>query len=255
MTTTMTTPDSSTTTPSPNSLPTTAHGNLTYLTNYTAAAAQAVLDTQLFATQLAGQPPTFEAAISGATLSKIADGVSAIADAGASISGVAAAIASLVKDEDGNGPMDALEIAIVNSTSQPLIVTACTTQGGRATDTAQTIMPCATDMILMTASDKRFEAGNTIFGLGFVIGSGSGSSSIEVGVQLSYVDNGNPGRWAVGMNIDGAPPATPIPQNLQLLGAQFVGNTGYPSFSLYVSPIETTSGRMTLTFISTKAAS
>lgn len=224
----------------------TPHGNLNYFITFTSAAAQAVVDTSFFATQLAGQPPTSD--VAAGTFGKIANFVAGLTDAGANVASAGVAIAALVKDEDGNGPMDAIELELVNNTSQSLIVAQCTTTGCRATDIVQTLLPCATDLVLMTASGKRFDA-NTNFGLGLVIGGGSPSSSIEVGVKFSYVDVGNPGRWTVDMDIDKT--SQTFPQELQLLGAQFLGNTGYPSFSMYVSPIETTSGKMTLTFVDT----
>lgn len=158
-----------------------------------------------------------------------------------------------MKDSNGVPTADAIEIEVVNNMKVPLITVGCTTGSCSATDVVQTLLPTATDSLLMTANSNGPFSPSTWFKIGFVIGS-SQSTTIEVGLEFAYTDQGNPGPWSVSANIDGGGNAfTPV-TTLQLLGAQFVANatSGYPSFSMYVSPTETASGKMTLTFYGTQ---
>lgn len=226
---------------------TTQHGSVTFYTSYIAAANQAVLDTQLYANELATQPGPV--AVSGELVAAIAGAIATSASAGATAGSAGVGIAGLVKDSDGNPSLDAIEIEIVNSTSQPLITVGCKTASCSATEIVQTLLPTATDSFLMTGNSNGRFSNSTNFQIGFVIG-GSPSTTIQLGVKFSYTtDTGNPGRWVVSTEIDGT--SQSFPKNLQLFGAQFLGSASYPSFSMYVSPIETSSGKMTLNFFDT----
>lgn len=227
---------------------TTANGNgsVTFFTTQAAAAAQAINDVQNYATELATKPtaegvaPLVVAGIIGAVATAVA--------AAATVAGVGVGIAALVKDEDGDPTQDVLEIEIVNSTSQSLIPYNYIPTKCDITEVAQPLLPTSSDSFLLTSGTVGRFNNDTTFELDFLIGS-NGATSIKVLITIGYTGAGNPGRWGINMSIDGT--SQNFAAQLQLMGAQFIGNANYPSFSLYISPIETTTGKMVITFYDT----
>lgn len=205
------------------------NGTVTFFTDPTKAAAQAVADVSAFQTQQAQQAGGL-----GVAPILIAGAVGSLISAAAGVTNASVGLANLAtKNAAGS---DALEIEIGNSSSQPVVIFNYDPRNSNVTKVPEPLAAGETDIFLLT-NPNGIKSGAQIL-IEFMVG------TIAVSITYQYTDTGNPGRWQVSLTVDGA--AQTFPDNLQLLGAMFQGDTGFPSFSLYTAPIETSSGQMDL---------
>jgi hypothetical protein len=210
---------------------TTPNGNVNFFDSGLDAAQQAGLDVANFAAQDNGD---------GAGASVTAPAVSAaaaIANAVFSGGNLGVNIANAVNSDSAGQ----LQIDLVNYSSAPLIVYDYNPDNANVTDVPAPLAPGENDLFVLT-SDEQFDSSSAL-GLNMLIGTGS-TGSIQTELTYSYTDNGNPGRWTVSAVVDGT--SHNFPRNLQLFGLTFSGNSGYPSFSIYTSTIETASGVLSI---------
>jgi hypothetical protein len=207
------------------------NGTTNYLDTAQNAAQQAVKDLAQF-------DSNNNQAVSSMAVGAIAPIIGAIG----SIAGAAAGtgnfginLAGLANSSSGS----ALEVEISNYSSQPIALFNYNPSVGNVTKIPQPLVQGENDIFLLTHSSS-FSTSTSI-SLQFMVG------LIEVDVTFSYTDSGDPGRWQITVSIDGDSPHK-FATKLQLFGVTFQGNSGYPSFSLYTSPIETSSGQIDLIF-------
>jgi hypothetical protein len=205
------------------------NGTVTFFTDPSQAAAQVVADVSSFQSQqaqLAGGLGVAPILIAGA--------VGSLISASAGVTNAAVGLANLAtKNAAGS---DALEIEFSNSSSQPVVIFDYDPKNSNVTKVPEPLAAGETDIFLLT-NPSGIKTGAQIE-IDFMVG------PIACSVTYQYTDTGNPGRWQVSLTIDGN--SQTFPNNLQLLGATFQGNTGFSSFSIYTSPIETSSGQMDL---------
>jgi len=229
-------------------MPKTTNGNVSFLTTATAAGQQAAADVQFFATELGPQPGVKE--IAPLVVAGIAGAVATAASAAATLANTAVGIVGLVKDSDDDAAKDALEVEILNNTSQSLVPFNYVPTKCDFTEVAQPLLPTATDSFLLTSGSVGRFSTDTKLTLSFMIG--SSAKAIQVDLGLGYASSKNLTSWTAGMKVDGQSQA--FPQQLQIMGAQFIGNSGYPSFSVYVTPVESTTGKITVAFYDTQTS-
>lgn len=211
----------------------TAHGTTLFIDSGLAAGQQAGLDVANFAAQDEDTPgPAQDAAGVAAGISAAAGVASAVFTGG----NLGVNIANAVNNETTGQ----LQVNITNFSSLPVIVYDYNPTHADITDVPSPLAPGDNDLFVVTRSEPL----DTTSALELDLLVGSGTASIAVSLTYSYTDNGVPGRWAVTTSVDGGNHA--FPDNLQLFGLTFTGNAGYPSFSLYTSPIETSSGVMSI---------
>jgi hypothetical protein len=209
----------------------TPNGNVAFLDSGLGAAQQAGLDVANFAAQDNGGG-------AGASVSAPAvSAVAAIANAVFSGGNLGVNIANAV-DNETTGQ---LQINLVNYSSAPVIVYDYNPDNANVTDVPAPLAPGDNDLFVLT-SEEQFDSDSAL-GLNVLVGAGT-SGSIQTEFTYSYTENGNPGRWTVSAVVDGA--NHDFPSNLQLFGLTFTGSSGYPSFSVYTSTIETASGVLSI---------
>lgn len=224
----------------------TMNGSLTFFETPLDAAYQAATDAQRFAAALGSSQPGPEAIGIGA-IAAAAGSIIIAASTIANVVSAAVGIAGLVTDDDNDPILNTLEIEIVNNTSQSIVLFNYVPTRCDVTQVAQPLLPTAADSFVLTSGTVgTFDSGSQCT-LSFLIG--SSTNTIETDLLFSYASQT---AWAATMTIDGV--SQPLGSNIQLGGAQFLGNTGFPSFSAYTTPIATPSGKITLAFYSTAAS-
>lgn len=216
----------------PTTSATTDNGTAVFLDNSLQAAQQASLDVANFAAN-GGAGGSRETAATGDPLGTVAGIANAVFTAGLFAVGIAGAT-----NDDTTGQ---LQIDLINYSSNPVVVYNYNPSNANVTDVPTPLAPGDNDLFLLTL-DEEFDTDSSLV-LYLLIGSGT-TGSIQTAFTYGYTDDGKPGRWSVQANIDGA--AHTFPNNLQLFGATFTGNEGYPNFSVYTSTIETASGDLSL---------
>ena len=213
----------------------TTSGQVNFLTPPLAAAQQAAADAQLYAAALAGLPSAadFEPVLIATIVSTIATVASTIA----TVASTAVGIAGLVKDSDGNPVQDVLEIEILNNTALSVIPYGYTPSSCDFTEIAQPLVPTSTDSFLLTSGSVGTFDAKTNLTLNFLVGS-SNTDTVEVDLALSYQSDASDDLWAWVPTMTIAGQSQSFPLGLQLGGAQFLGASGFPSFSVYVTPVE-----------------
>lgn len=223
----------------------TPNGTVTFLTSPLTAAQQAAADAQFWAGQLDAQAAGAKS-VAPLVVAGIIGAVATAAGAAATVANAAVGLAGLVRDSDGDPAQDALEIEIFNNTSQSVVPYNYTPAKCDFTEVAQPLIPTAMDSFLLTSgSVGRFSSGTNLE-LDFMIG--SSANAIAVAVSLNYSSGKT---WGAAMTIDSK--SQSFAPGLNLTGAQFIGNAGFPSFSLYVTPIESTTGKITVAFYDTQS--
>jgi hypothetical protein len=160
----------------------------------------------------------------------------------------AVAVANIVNVYKEDVVPGAVELTVANMSSYPVSLYSFEPQDGDVAHVPQPLGPGGIGLFLLTRPTQ-FDFG--AFGiLDFVVG--AGEMSINVRFTFTYTDEGTPGRWQFAVKLDnsddsGANMHT-FPNTLNLCGAGFDPDDGYPKFSLYTQPIETSSGALTLTF-------
>lgn len=209
----------------------TSNGAVIFLDSSLQAAQQAGLDVASFAAEESG---------GGSGELAVAAGLGAAA-AIASAVFAAGNLAVNVANSVNNGSSGQLQLDLVNYSSYPVIVYDYNPSSANVTDVPTPLGPGDNDVFVLTLGEEFSTSSSLVLNL--LIGSGT-TSSIQTAFTYSYTDEGNPGRWAVKANIDGT--SHTFPNTLQLFGLTFTGNSGYPSFSVYTSSIETASGALAL---------
>ncbi|ACP23690.1 hypothetical protein NGR_b22450 (plasmid) [Sinorhizobium fredii NGR234] len=214
------------------------NGTINYLNAAQDAAQQAVADLQLF------EANNNEALRSMAIGADFASAIGSIAGAAAGWATAGVGLAGLLT---GGGKGDSLEIEVSNFSSQPLVLYNYNPARGNVSKIVQPLSTGESDTFILDYPDDTFDT-STQIELDFLIG------TIQASVTYKYTDSGDPGRWQVVASIDGDG-GYKFDTKLQLFGATFRANSSSnPSFSWYTSPIESSSGQMSLAFYDLAAA-
>lgn len=140
---------------------------------------------------------------------------------------------------------DSLQIEVTNSTAVPLVLFNYVPHYCNISGLADPLLPGQTGLVLITSTPGSTFSNSTALQLDFLIGT-SASSSIQVSTTYNLTDFGTPGRWRVSATVDGT--RHEFAKVRALVGASFTGNSSFPSFSFYTSPIETRTGKIDLNF-------
>lgn len=218
----------------------TEHGTPTYLDDKDDAGQQAARDLWKLQTNQATALRSGEGPL-GAT-APIFGAIGAIGGAIAGTANFGINLASFLNTKSGaSTPGDALEIAISNFSSQPLVLYNYFPKSADISKLPRPLVQNDEDILLLTRTEA-FGTSSSIL-MQFLLG------NIEVDVGFAYTDVGTPGMWQVTVGIDGDSPLHQFPADRQLFGATFKGSSdSYPNISLYTAPIETGSGQVDLVF-------
>ncbi|TDE20800.1 hypothetical protein E1295_47095 [Nonomuraea mesophila] len=230
----------------------TTNGTVTFIDDMNEAAAQANKDVAAFSQYLtgpAGPAPNGQAATPGGAAAVGAG--AAVVSAASSVSStilqaalLGVNIANMVLSQKSTG---SLEITITNNSTKPLTLYNYRPSHGDITNIPNPLYTGQTDAVVLTKSSAFDD--DTSVELQFCIGDGQAvngvNSLINFALTYAYTDEGNPGRWSLSAAVDGSDTHS-YPQALQMFGFTFVGNTGFPAFSVYTSPIETGSGSISM---------
>jgi hypothetical protein len=220
-----------------------SHGTPVYFTNIEAAQ-QAGTD---IAAMIAATPAPYDIEPEK-KIPPWLSGVGSIVSATFAAGNFAVAVANIVHVFEQDVQPGTMEMTVVNMSSYPVSLYSFEPKDGDVAHVPSPLGPGAVGLFLLTRpSDFDFGAFAT---LDFVVG--AGAMSINVRFVFTYTDTGTPGRWQFSVKLDnvdnsGANMHT-FPNTLNLSGAAFDADAGYPRFSLYAQPIETASGALTLTF-------
>ncbi len=211
-----------------------ALGTVTFLTNGRDAALRALKDVATFQSRTSG----IESA-PGIPPLVIAGAIGQLVSARAGLTSASVGLASQINK--GALASDALEIEFNNFASEPLVIFNYDPSNLNVSRIAEPLAAGQSDVVLLT-SPTGFKDGASIQIDLFV-----GEVPMRVTYELS--NRGDPGRWVVSMTIDGQQKT--FDRKLQLIGALFASADGRSkSFSVFTSPIETSSGQIDLTFYS-----
>lgn len=220
---------------------TTTPGTITRFSSASEAAQQALTDvnnTKVKALTGLRDPAVDPFTIAGA-IGSIASAVAGAAQLGVGIAGLVQA--------NSSASTDSLEVSIENWTQYPIVLQDYTPDHADIADLPVPLQPGESDIVVITGPDGDQFGSESSVALNFLIGKGA-SSAVNVALKYNRSSKGDPGRWAVGARFTGENDFTVFDKRLGLLGATFSGNDGYPSFSFYTSSIETSTGKINLTF-------
>jgi hypothetical protein len=210
----------------------TEHGCVQFWCSLTAPAQQAGLDVAALNATLGdgvGSRPGGIATISAAGVSAAA-GVASEQCAGGSFGlGAANAVST----------SGSLELTIVNYSSNPVVLYDCNPTKIDIVDMPNPLASGSSDILAFSGSST-----SSAFTVFFAVGSGQASIPFQLGYTYK-AQCGNPGRWTLQAGADGSPECS-YPPYLQMFGLSFSGDSGYPSFSVYTSIIETFSGALSI---------
>lgn len=222
------------------------NGSVNFFETPLDAAYQAAADANRFAVGLGTSGPN-PADIAGATIAAVAGAIIYAVTTIANVVGAAVSIAQMVRDADDESVLDTLEIDVINNTSQSIVLANYIPSKCDVTQVVQPLLPTASDTFVITSGSVGTFNSTSALTLSFVIG--SSANTIATNVALNYTGT----AWTSTMTIDGS--AGSAESEVELSGAQFLAeNSGFPSFSVYTTPIATPSGKISLAFYDTAAS-
>jgi hypothetical protein len=212
----------------------TANGTVTYYDIPLSAGEQASLDIAAFTGKATGNIET-PGAISPAGVAALATAAQAVVRAG-QLGTMVAPMVNGMSSSTGQ-----MEMTITNYSSMPVVPYDYSVSGGG--DMSNVPDPLGTgesDSYLITSGSALT---GTNIRVDFLVGAGLSPKTIQFSVYLQYPSGG---PWTVGVVVDGEAQHN-FPVAKQMLGFTFTGsNTTIPSFSAYVTPIETSNGILSL---------
>lgn len=147
-----------------------------------------------------------------------------------------------------NGSNGALEVELRNFGSNYIAPFAYDTDDADMSAFPGPIPPGEADNVTVTASGG-FSAGDSKVKLQLLVGADQGGtvgSAVEVTLEITWGEGSSPGLWKLDATVDGSEQS--FSSTKGLVGVQYTGNTGYPSFDLFFAGIETGGGQMLVTF-------
>lgn len=199
---------------------------ISFLTG-TQAAAQAANDLQA---SLSGDTGGERVGIAVATLGAIGAITAGIAGTVNAAVGVTGLI------NKGVNGANALELELENLSSQSVVIATYTPSHCDVSKVPAPIPSGGSDVFLITKDESFTSETNLV--LEVLIGPWS------VTLTFAYQNIGNPGRWGVSYQI--GENSSGLSANLALNGVIVQADAPTPSISVYASPIETTSGQITI---------
>lgn len=155
---------------------------------------------------------------------------------GAAQTGVSVAQTVLANTSTGQ-----VEITITNNASKPVALFNYRPHNCDVSNVPNPLSTGESDVFTLTRTSA-IGNGSSVE-LDFILGDGVNSTPFRL--WYTYSDEGTPGRWEFSAKVDGGVKHD-YPKALQMFGFTYTGNTGFPSFSLYTSPVETGSGMLSI---------
>lgn len=141
------------------------------------------------------------------------------------------------------GSNGSLEIEIKNQGSNFIAPYSYKSEDANISAFPGPIVPGESDSLVIT-QDGAFATGSTKVTLSMLVSGDTSTSSVPLQIVFSYTDGSSPGLWKFEISVDGK--GHTFSSDKGIVGVQYVGNSPYPNFNLYIGSIETGGGEMLL---------
>lgn len=139
------------------------------------------------------------------------------------------------------GSNGSLEIEIKNQGSNYLAPYSYKSEHANVSAFPGPIVPGESDSFVIT-QDGAFTTGSTNVKINMLVSGNTPTSFVPLQISFSYTDGSSPGLWKFEISVDGE--GHKFSSEKGIVGVQYVGNSPFPSFNLYVGSIETGGGEL-----------